>query len=135
MTLAGKIFRAVANSSNGTIGTDTTMTFVSDDERGLLGVYAGGTIRIGQVVARRRDHCTVEMLHQCVTVSQELKAGRALAHFSHAPDKTLSMHLDWQWLTGDQSEASLNGDSRPLEGGASVNRLTMAGSGRLLARR
>ena len=103
MTLAGKTFRALANSSNGTIGTDTTMTFVSDDERGIRGVYAGDTIETGQVVARRRDHGTLEMLYQCITVSQELKAGRALARFSHAPDETLCMHVDWQWLTGDQS--------------------------------
>ena len=103
MTLAGKTFRAIANSSNGTISTDTTMTFVSEDERGIIGVYTGGTIRTGQVVARRRDDRTVEMLYQCVTVSNELKAGRARARFSHAPDNTLLMHLDWQWLTGDQS--------------------------------
>ena len=103
MTLAGRTFRAIANSSNGTISTDTTMTFVSEDERGILGVYAGGSIRTGQVLARRKDYCTVEMLYQCVTVSYELKAGRALARFSHTPDKTLCMHLDWQWLTGDQS--------------------------------
>ena len=102
MTLAGKTFRAIANSSNGTISTDTTMTFVSEDEGDILGVYAGGTIGSGQVVACRKDDCTVEMLYQCVTVSHELKAGRALARFSHTPDKTL-MHLDWQWLTGDQS--------------------------------
>lgn len=103
MTLAGKTFRVIANSSNGTVGTDTTMTFVSEDERGILGVYAGGTIRTGQVLARRKDHRTVEMLYQCVTVTYELKAGRALARFSQMPDETLCMHLDWQWLTGDQS--------------------------------
>ena len=103
MTLAGKTFRAISNSSNGTISTETTMTFVSEDERGILGVYAGGTIRAGQVLARRKDDGTVEMLYQCVTVSCELKAGRALARFSQMPDKTLCMHLDWQWLTGDQS--------------------------------
>jgi hypothetical protein len=103
MTLAGKTFRAIANSSNGTISTDTTMTFVSEDERGILAVYAGGTIRTGQVVARRKDDSTVEMLYQCVTLSHELKAGRALARFSHTPEKKLCMHLDWQWLTGDQS--------------------------------
>jgi hypothetical protein len=74
MTLAGKTFRAIANSGNGTISTDTTMTFLSEDERGILGVYAGGTIRIGQVVARRKDDCTVEMLYQCVSVSHELGA-------------------------------------------------------------
>ena len=103
MILAGKTFRVIENSSNGTINTDTTMTFVSEDERGILGFYTGGTIRAGQVVARRKDDCTVEMLYQCVTVSHELKAGRALARFSHTADKTLCMHLDWQWLTDDQS--------------------------------
>src|SRR5688500_7332686 len=104
MTLAGKTFRAIANSRNGTISTDTTMTFVSEDDRGILGVYAGGTIRTGQVIARRTDDSTIEMLYQCVTASHELKAGRALARFSHTPDKNLRMHLDWQWLTGDQSK-------------------------------
>jgi hypothetical protein len=103
MTLAGKTFRAIANSRNGSISTDTTMTFVSDDERGIRGVYSGGKIRNGQVLARRKDHCTVEMLYQCLTIASELKAGRALARFSDRPDKTLCMHLDWQWLTGDQS--------------------------------
>src|SRR4051812_48236221 len=99
MTLAGRTFRAIANSSNGTISTDTTMTFVSEDERGVLGVYGGGTIRNGQVLARRQDDGTFEMLYQCLTASYELKAGRALARFSHRPDDTLCMHLDWQWLT------------------------------------
>ncbi len=106
MTLAGKTFRAVVNSSNGTINTDTTMSFLSEDGRGVLGVYGGGTIRTGQVVARRRDEWTVEMLYQCVTVSDELKAGRALARFSQATDEPLRMHLDWQWLTGDQSKGT-----------------------------
>ncbi len=103
MHLAGKTFRAIANSTNGTINTDTTMTFVSDDERGIAGFYAGGTIKTGQVVARRQDDGTVEMLYHCVTVTGELKAGRALARFSDAADQMPSMHLDWQWLTGDQS--------------------------------
>jgi hypothetical protein len=103
MNLAGKTFRAIANSSNGTLNTDTTMTFVSEDESGILGFYAGGTIRSGQVVARRIDESTVEMLYHCVTVARELKAGRALARFTQTSDETLSMHLDWQWLTGDQS--------------------------------
>ena len=43
---------------------------------------------------------------ECVTVSDELKAGRALARFSQAPEEPLRMHLDWQWLTGDQSKGT-----------------------------
>jgi hypothetical protein len=76
MTLAGSTFRAVANSINGTLNTDTTMTFVSEDEWGILGVYGGGTIRTGSVVGSRKDPSTIEMLYHCVTTSGELKAGR-----------------------------------------------------------
>lgn len=103
MTLAGKTFRAVANSSNGTMNTDTTMTFVSEDESGILGVYGGGTIKTGNVVARRVSDSIVEMLYHCVTVSGELKAGQARARFTSDPDRGLCMHLDWQWLTGDRT--------------------------------
>jgi hypothetical protein len=106
MTLAGSTFRAVANSINGTLNTDTTMTFVSEDEWGILGVYGGGTIRTGSVVASRKGPSTIEMLYQCVTTSGELKAGRATASFSHDSDRRLCMHLDWQWLTGDRSKGA-----------------------------
>ena len=52
MTLVGKPFRAIANSSNGTMNTETTMTFVSENESSILGVYSGGTIRTGNGYTR-----------------------------------------------------------------------------------
>ena len=61
MMLAGKTFRAIANSSNDTLDTDTFMTFVSETESGILGVYSGGTIRTGNVVARRKSDATVHL--------------------------------------------------------------------------
>jgi hypothetical protein len=78
MTLVGKPFGAIANSSN--------------------------AIRTGNVVARRKIDSTVEMLYHCVTVSGELKAGQAFASFTHNSENRLCMHLDWQWLTGDRSK-------------------------------
>jgi len=103
MTLAGETFRAIANSSNGTVSTETTMTFVSEGEAGILGVYRGGAIRAGAVVARRTSDSTVEMLYHCVTATGELKAGQASARFAEDADRRLRMHLDWQWLTGDRT--------------------------------
>jgi hypothetical protein len=103
MTLVGETFRAIANSSHGTLNTDATMTFVSEDESGILGVYRGGTIRSGSVVARRRTDATVEMLYHCVTGSGELKVGQALARFTSDSDPGPCMRLDWQWLTGDRA--------------------------------
>lgn len=103
MTLAGKTFRAVANSPNGTIGTDTTMTFMSEDDAGILGVYGGGAVATGRVLARRRSDATLEMLYHCVTTSGELKAGQASARFTTDSDDRRWMKLDWQWLTGDRT--------------------------------
>ena len=106
MKLTGLTFQALSNSSHGTINTNTTMTFVSDDESDIIATYHGGTIKTGNVVGRWIDPGTMEMLYHCITVTGELKAGRALASFHRDAGALLHMHLDWQWLTGDQSTGS-----------------------------
>ena len=103
MNLVGKTFRAVTNSKGGTINTKTTMTFVSENGP-LIGVYSGGAIDSGSVIARRTGELTIEMLYHCLTVAGELQAGRASGRFETAVGEQLLMHLDWQWLTGDQSK-------------------------------
>lgn len=45
MTLAGEIFRATVNSSNGTLNADTTMTFASEDESGIWAYTPAGPSR------------------------------------------------------------------------------------------
>jgi hypothetical protein len=102
MNLTGMTFQALANSSHGTLNTDTTMMFVSDDASEILGSYQGGTIKTGHVVGRWHDPSTIEMLYHCITVTGELQAGRALASFSRDSGGPMHMHVDWQWLTGDQ---------------------------------
>lgn len=106
MNLAGKTFRAISNSTNGTLNTETTMTFQAEDEAGIVGTYRGGAIRTGSVVARRKSPTAVEMLYHCITLTGELKAGRATARFVYGPDRQLHMHLDWQWLTGDRTKGT-----------------------------
>ena len=99
--LNGKTFRATANSSHGTLNTETKMIF-SEDPSEITAVYAGGTIRTGFVVGRRNGDFTIEMLYQCITVDGELKAGQATASFAQDPVSGETMHLNWQWLTGDR---------------------------------
>jgi hypothetical protein len=103
MQLAGKTFRAITNTASGTINTETTLTFVSEDGP-LLGVYSGGTIVHGNVIACRNGESSIEMLYQCLTVAGELQAGCALGKFEWGADQQLHMYLDWHWLTGDQSK-------------------------------
>jgi hypothetical protein len=52
MNLAGKTFRAVSNSKNGNLNTETEMRFTSDDGI-VVGVYSGGPITVGHVLAKR----------------------------------------------------------------------------------
>jgi hypothetical protein len=43
MNLAGTTFRAISNSKNGSLNTETEMRFMADDEV-IIGSYRGGTI-------------------------------------------------------------------------------------------
>ena len=107
MTLAGRTFRAIANSANGTITTDTTMSFTEENDGTVLGVYGGGTIRHGSVVAIWRTSTGLEMLYHCVTVAGELRAGHALGVIAEdSTDHLPHLYLDWQWLTGERSRGS-----------------------------
>ena len=61
MKLTGLAFKAVANSKNGSLNTETIMRFTSDDPV-VAGNYSGGTIVAGHVLARRLSESEIEML-------------------------------------------------------------------------
>jgi hypothetical protein len=106
MNLAGKAFRAVTNSANGSLNGETVMHFLSDDganEGIVTGHYAGGTIRAGQVLARRINDSELEMLYQGATTAGAIQSGKARAVFTTGEDGKRRMSLQWQWFTGDQS--------------------------------
>jgi len=102
MKLTGLAFKAVANSKNGSLNTETIMRFTSDDGV-IVGSYSGGTIVVGHVLATRLTDSEIEMLYQGATTAGEVQAGKARARFRPNADGRLSMYLEWQWLTGDQS--------------------------------
>ena len=102
MNLLGMTFRAVSNSKNGSLNTETQMHFTSDDQI-VLGNYSGGTIVAGHVLGKRLGESTLEMLYQGATTRGEIQAGKALATFVKDEEGHVRMHLDWQWLTGEQS--------------------------------
>jgi len=78
------------------------MRFTSDDDV-IVGVYGGGTIAVGHVIAKRKAESELEMLYQGATKLGVHDAGKARATFTRDGTNRLRMHLDWQWLTGDQS--------------------------------
>jgi hypothetical protein len=102
MNLTGLAFKAVANSSNGSLNTQTVMHFTSDAPV-IVGNYSGGTIVTGHVLAKRLSDSEIEMLYQGATTSGQVQAGKAHARFHADAQGRMAMHLEWQWLTGDRS--------------------------------
>lgn len=102
MNLSGLAFKAVANSKNGSLNTETIMRFTSD-EPVIVGNYSGGTIIAGHVLAKRLTESELEMLYQGATTAGQVQAGKAHAQFRPNADGRMSMYLEWQWLTGDSS--------------------------------
>ena len=102
MKLTGLAFRAVANSKNGSLNTDTIMRFASDDGV-IIGSYSGGTIVAGHVLGKWLAESEMEMLYQGATTAGQVQAGKAHAQFRPNADGRMSMCLEWQWLTGYHS--------------------------------
>lgn len=69
--------------------------------------YTGGTVLYGKIIALLEGN-TLNMLYQCVTTDNELKAGKAIAHISVTKESKIKLSLDWEWLgeniTKGQSE-------------------------------
>lgn len=103
MNLDGRTFRAVSNSKNGHLNSETEMRFTADNGI-VVGTYSGGTIAVGHVLAKRTSATELEMLYHGATKDGIHSAGTAHATFSADSDGRLHMYLDWQWLTGDRSK-------------------------------
>ena len=102
MDLSGTTFRAVSNSKNGSLNTETEMRFTSDDGI-VVGTYSGGTIAAGHVLGKHLGESQLQMLYQAATTSGEIQAGTAHARFEPDEQERMRMILEWRWLTGDGS--------------------------------
>ena len=43
------------------------------------------------------------MLYQCISIENELKAGKAIAKISLTKNNKIKLKLNWKWLTDDFS--------------------------------
>ena len=94
-----KQFALVQNSENGAV--DPEVHFHYQQEGDLVTAdYAGGPIRYGKIIARlQEDH--LDMLYQCLTTENELKAGKALAKITLDDRGKIRLKLNWEWLDAE----------------------------------
>ena len=96
-----KKFVLIQNSESGQVNQETVFNYKQDGDL-VSADYFGGTIRYGKIIAILEDD-ELNMLYQCLTTNNELKAGKALAKLSLTVTGKIKMSLQWEWL-GDGNE-------------------------------
>lgn len=92
-----KRFALIQNSDNGQVNTETIFNYKQDDNL-VTADYFGGTIKYGKIIAALKGD-ELNMLYQCLTADNQLKAGKALAQITLTENGKIKLSLDWEWLT------------------------------------
>jgi hypothetical protein len=92
-----KRFALIQNSDNGQVNTETIFNYKQDDNL-VTADYFGGTIRYGKIIAELKGD-ELNMLYQCLTTDNQLKAGKALAQIALTENGKMKLSLNWEWLT------------------------------------
>lgn len=104
-----KKFALIENSDKGQVNSETIFQY-KQEENLVTADYFGGTIKYGKIIAELNGD-TMNMLYQCLTTDNELKAGKALAKISLTKDGKIKLNLNWEWLTNGKG----NGKSEYIE--------------------
>lgn len=104
-SLANRKFRLTSNP-DGLVSGETIMLF-GPGESPFLGTYTGPETKSGQVVAAYENDGMLRMIYQSLTTDLKLVAGKADVSFSSGADGSVSMVLNWQWLTKGGSGRSV----------------------------
>lgn len=92
-----KRFTLLKNSEKGQVNSETIFEY-KQDENLVTADYFGGTVKYGKIIADLKDD-KLNMLYQCLTTDNELKAGKAIAQISLTEDGKMKLNLNWEWIT------------------------------------
>ncbi|PKB17357.1 hypothetical protein [Flavobacterium sp. 5] len=96
-----KKFALIQNTESGEVNSETVFEY-SQDGNLVTADYFGGTIKYGKIIADLKGD-ELNMLYQCLTTDNLLKAGKAIAKISLTDSGKIKLSLNWEWLT-DGSE-------------------------------
>ena len=102
-TVDGKIFRSVANTTNGEVGSDT-LFYYRQNGTVVTAEYSGGNIVKGHLLAVLLANGQLDMRYHHLNDKGEFKLGKCISTPEILPDGRLKFKEDWQWLSGDMSE-------------------------------
>lgn len=99
-----KTFYLLENSKSGKVNSETNFNYYQN-ENIVTADYSGGTIKTGKIIATLEKD-TLNMLYQCITTDNTLKAGKAIAKISITKDNKIHLKLDWEWLNGTKEKGT-----------------------------
>lgn len=91
-----KTFSLLENSEKGVSSNQTIFKYQQDGNL-VTADYSGGSIRYGKIIAQLKTN-QLHMLYQCLTINDELKAGKAVADITLDKNGKIILHLNWEWL-------------------------------------
>lgn len=97
-----KKFALVQNTDNGQVNPETIFEYKQDGNL-VTADYFGGTVRYGKIIANLQND-ELNMLYQCLTTDNELKAGKATAQISLTENGKIKLKLNWQWLNNESDK-------------------------------
>ncbi len=100
-----KTFSLVVNSENGQVNSETVFEYKQNGDL-VTADYHGGSIVYGKIIAKLNG-AQLDMLYQCLTTADELKAGRAIADITFTEQHKIKLRLNWEWL-GDKNEKGVS---------------------------
>ncbi|AUP78742.1 hypothetical protein [Flavivirga eckloniae] len=100
-----KTFSLIENSENGKVNSETIFKYKQQNNL-VTAEYYGGSIKYGSIIANLKNN-ELDMLYQCITTENELKAGKAIAKISLTNSNKIKLKLNWEWLgKGNESGVS-----------------------------
>lgn len=100
-----KTFSLIENSENGKVNSETVFKYKQEGNL-VTADYYGGTIKYGKIIANLSNN-KLNMLYQCITTENELKAGKAIAQISLTNTNKIKLTLNWEWL-GEKNESGIS---------------------------
>ena len=99
-----KKFALIQNSESGQVSLETVFEYKQNSNL-VTADYFGGTIKYGKIIAELKGD-ELNMLYQCLTTDNQLKAGKALAKITLTENGKIKLSLDWEWLTNGNDKGN-----------------------------
>ncbi|NNE66729.1 MAG: n-acetylglutamate synthase [Pyrinomonadaceae bacterium] len=96
-----RIFRSVSNSRTGEVSVETVFRY---SQKGTLvrGVYSGGEIVYGTLIARCDENGRLDMRYQHLNKEGELKTGVCVSTPEILDDGRVRLHERWRWTCDER---------------------------------